>query len=78
MGMSNYFLGNYDVAVQNFQVAGKNQKKCRSDSLLHCSNLFFKSAQYDKLISYADPILQGTQKVEKADQIKSSSAMPIF
>ncbi len=69
MGMSNYFLGNYDVAVQNFQVAGKSKKY--ADLIpYYIAQIYFSKAQYDKLISYADPILQGTQKVEKADQIK--------
>ena len=41
-----------------------------SVSYTHLSHIYFSQGNYDKLITYAKPIIDGTQKVDKSIQIK--------
>lgn len=69
LGMSHYFNGKYDQAIASFAVAAKSKKY--SDLIpYYVTQIYFSQKQYDKLISYAQPILDGTQKVDKVELIR--------
>lgn len=69
LGMCHYFNAKYDAAIASFEIAGKS--KAYTDLIpYYISHIYFSQGNYDKLISYAKPIIDGSQKVDKAIQIK--------
>lgn len=64
LGMCHYFNGKYTDAIAGFEIAGKSKKY--ADLIpYYISHIYFSQGNYDKLISYTKPILNGTQKVDK-------------
>lgn len=69
LGMSQYFLAKYDDAIASFQIAGKSIKY--ADLIpYYVTQIYFSQGQYDKLLTYTKPLLDGTQKVDKVNLIK--------
>jgi tetratricopeptide (TPR) repeat protein len=69
LGMSQYFLAKYDDAIASFQVASKSIKY--ADLIpYYITQIYFSQGQYDKLLAYTKPILDGTKKVDKEDLIR--------
>lgn len=69
LGMCHYFSAKYDAAIASFEIAGKS--KTYADLIpYYISHIYFSQGNYDKLITYARPVIDGTQKVDKAIQIK--------
>ncbi len=69
LGLSHYFNGKYNEAIASFDVAAKS-KKYADIIPYYITQIYFSQGQHDKLIAYAKPFLEGTQKVDKTPLIE--------
>ena len=59
LGMIQFFEGNYDAAVGQFQIAEKDAKY-KQYIPYYLTQIFFAQRRYDELIAYAAPLVAGT------------------
>ncbi len=65
LGLCHYFNSKYLDAVTSFDIASKS-KKYADIIPYYIAQIYFSQGQHDKLIAYAQPYLNGSQKVDKA------------
>lgn len=69
LGMSQYFLAQYDESIKSLDVASKSKKY--ADLIpYYITYIYFSQGKYDQLLSYTRTFLDGTQKVDRLNLIR--------
>lgn len=76
LGMIQFFEGNYDAAVGQFQIAEKSSKY-KPYIPYYLTQIFFAQRRYDELIAYAAPLV-GTSRIRNQKEIKQLLGQAYF
>ncbi len=76
LGMIQFFEGNYDAAVGQFQIAEKD-RKYKAYIPYYLTQIFFAQRRYDELIAYAAPLV-GTSRIRNQKEIKQLLGQAYF
>lgn len=76
LGMIQFFEGNYDAAVGQFQIAEKSAKY-KPYIPYYLTQIFFAQRRYDELIAYAAPLV-GTSRIRNQKEIKQLLGQAYF